>query len=173
MISLIKIKHWLVYLQKVDSITKIISIFSYLLSSVIIDFAGCWPQLSTIFLWYLIGLEMEKYHWESPLPAGLIGGGQPWQSHTPPYPHLVWMVHKANLHNCGSEFHLLFTHYLNKCVKFLKLGPIWALRHFSVVSLSRPVSASRNIPLEKSRSFNKLSSALQTPELMRPLSWFL
>lgn len=127
-------------------------------------------------LWNRIDSEMRtflKYQCESPLPAGHIGGGQPWQSHTPPYPHLAgnwaWMLHKAKLHNFGSEFHPLFTHYLDKLVKFLQLGPIWDLHYFDVVSLSRPISVSRNILLEKSKKFNKLSS---TPELVKPLSDF-
>lgn len=42
-------------------------------------------------------------------------------------------------------------HYSNNLVTFLQFEPFWALHHFSIVSLSRPVSASRNVPL-KSRN---------------------
>lgn len=116
-----------------------------------------------------LDLEMRmflKYRWNSLPLARCTVGSQPRQPHAPPYPHLAgswpWKIHKVKLHNFGRELRPLRIHHLDNLVKFLQLGPIWALHHFSIVSLSRPISASRNIPLEKSRNFNKLSSALQT-----------
>ena len=80
-------------------------------------------------LWDLNGSEMSmflKYQCEKPLPAGHIGEGQHWQSHTPLYPHLAgsgaWTVHKAKLHNFGSERHPLFTHYLDNLLNSCNLS---------------------------------------------------
>lgn len=64
---------------------------------------------------------------------------------------------KSKLHNSGSKLCSLFIHHLDNQGRLLQPGPIWALP-FSLVSLSRPVPASGNIPLESNRNVIEFSS---------------